>query len=186
MNISEEEASLALQQIEASRLAMRKAVAGSRAPGYLWIWGLAWMAMAVVRRLNYPRFWVTIVWISIIGSVVSLAFGLIQGNRFRAKFDKRFLAVCATLIVFGYGIWPRFFPLFSSYDSAYAYQVVLWMQIYIIGGLWFDNFLVWVGLLVTALTMVGFLFFPGSFWVAAFLGGLVLFASGFYIRSCWR
>jgi hypothetical protein len=190
MNISEAEAAQALREIEVSQLAMRKAVMATRGPAHLWIWGTAWMAMAIVRKLNHPRFWVAILWISAIGMVASLVCGIRQGvvqsGRFRATIDKRFMAICATLLFFGYGIWPRFFHLFVSYDSAYAYQVVLWMQVYIIGGIWFDNMLLWVGLIVTALILTGFLFIPSLFWLGAFLSGLTLFISGFYIRSCWR
>jgi len=186
MNIAAEEATKALEAIEASKMAMRRAIMNSRGPAQLWIWGLAWMAMAIVRKMNYPKFWVTILWISTAGMVASLAIGIFQSGRFRGKLDKRFMAVCATLLVFGYGIWPRFFALFKTYDSAYAYQVILWMQIYIVGGIWFDTFLLWVGLLITALILVGYLFVPGFFWLSAFLSGVVLFCSGFYIKRCWR
>jgi hypothetical protein len=185
MEISSEEAARALEAIEASKLAMRRAIVSNRGPAHLWIWGLTWMAMAVVRKLNHPGFWVTIMWISAAGVVASLVAGLFQSSRIRGKLDRRFAAVCATLIVFGYGIWPRFFPLFATYDSAYAYQVALWMQLYIVGGIWFDSFLLWVGLLITAIILSGFLFFPGLFWLAAFLCGVVLFCSGFYIQKSW-
>jgi hypothetical protein len=184
MNISSEEAAQSLRDIEVSRLAMRRAIMANRGPYQLWIWGIAWMAMAVMRGLNHPRFWVPILWISCAGIVCSIVIGIAQSGRFRAKLDKRFIAVCATLLVFGYGIWPTF-SQFRTYDSAYAYQTVLWMQIYIVGGIWFDTFLLWVGIVVTALMLGGFLVFPAYFWIAAFLSGVTLFASGFYIRNCW-
>jgi hypothetical protein len=186
MDISSEEAAKALEAVESSKLAMRRAIMNSRGPAQLWIWGIAWMAMAVIRGLNHPRFWVAILWVSVAGMIVSVAVGIFQSGRFRAKVDKRFMGVCATLLIFGYGIWPRFFALYRNYDTAYAYQVILWMQLYIVGGIWFDTFLLWVGLLITAIIMTGFLFFPGLFWLSAFLSGVVLFCSGFYIQKCWR
>jgi hypothetical protein len=185
MEISTNEATQALQAIEASKLAMRRAIMASRGPAQLWVWGLAWMAMAIVRKLEYPRFWVTIVWISIIGSVISLTIGILQSGRIRGKIDKRFIAVCSSLLVFGYGIWPQFVA-FKGFDSAFAYQMLVWMQLYIVGGIWFDTCLFWVGLLITALVLVGFVCFPTFFWLAAFLSGAVLLCSGFYIQRSWR
>jgi hypothetical protein len=186
MDITPDEATQALRAVEASKMAMRKAIMNSRGPAQLWIWGLAWMAMAIVRKLQYPRFWVMITWISLAGAVASLVVGIVQGGKIRAKVDRRFMAVCATLLIFGYGIWPRFFTVFKGFDSSYAYQVVLWMQLYIVGGIWFDTILLWVGLLITGIIMVGYLCFPEYFWLAAFLSGVVLFCSGFYIKRCWR
>lgn len=186
MDISSDEAARALEAIETSKMAMRRAIMNSRGPAYLWIWGLVWMAEAIVRKMAHPGFWVAILWISAAGVVASLVVGIAQSGKFRSKLDRRFLAVCATLLIFGYGIWPRFFPLFKTYDSAYAYQVILWMQLYIVGGIWFDTFLLWVGLLITAIILTGYLGFPEYFWLSAFLCGVVLFCSGFYIKKCWR
>jgi hypothetical protein len=186
MDISSDEATQALEAIENSKMAMRRAIMNSRGPAYLWIWGVAWMAEAIVRMMAYPRFWVTILWISAAGLVASIVVGIAQSGKFRSRLDRRFLAVCGTLLVFGYGVWPRFFSLFKTYDSAYAYQVILWMQLYIVGGIWFDTFLLWVGLLITAIILTGFLWFPEYFWLSAFVSGAVLFCSGFYIKKCWR
>jgi hypothetical protein len=186
MDITTDEATRALEAIETSKMAMRRAIMNSRGPAYLWIWGAVWMAEAIVRKMAHPRFWVTILWISAAGLVASLVVGIAQSGKFRSRLDRRFLAVCATLLVFGYGVWPRFFSLFKTYDSAYAYQVILWMQLYIVGGIWFDTFLLWLGLLITAIILTGFLWFPEFFWLSAFLSGVVLFCSGFYIKKCWR
>src|SRR5476649_438103 len=118
MDISSDEATQALEAIENSKMAMRRAIMNSRGPAYLWIWGVAWMAEAIVRMMAYPRFWVTILWISAAGLVASIVVGIAQSGKFRSRLDRRFLAVCGTLLVFGYGVWPRFFSLFKTYDSA--------------------------------------------------------------------
>ena len=60
------------------------------------------------------------------------------------------------------------------------------MQLYIVGGIWFDNYLLWVGLAVTALILAGFLLMPGFFWGSTILCGAVLVASGFHVRYFWR
>jgi hypothetical protein len=185
MEISTEEAARALEAIETSKLAMRRAIMTSRGPSQLWVWGLAWMAMAIVRKIEYPRFWVAELWISVVAILVSLAIGLIQGGRIRGRIDKRFMAVCATLLVTGYGIWPRFIS-FKGFDAAFAYQMLVWMQLYIVAGIWFDTFLLWVGLVISALALAGFFAFPQFFWLATFMSGLVLVFSGFYIQRSWR
>ena len=185
MNISPEEAAEALQQIKVSQIAMRRVIMSYRGHCYLWLWGVAWMAMAIVRMMDRPRFYITTNWITLVGVVASVAIGFSQSGKFRGKIDKRFIGVCATLLVFGYGVWPLFFSLFRTFDLAFAYQELLFMQLYIVGGIWFDNSLLWVGLAVAAVTLVGLLAFPAFFWIAMLLSGATLVASGSYIRNRW-
>ena len=186
MNISEEEASLALKQIASSQEAMRRAIRTQCGHYYLWIWGAVWMAMAINRALDLPRYWVMANWLTLAGTVVSVGVGVSQSSRFRAKVDKRFLAVCAAILGFGYILFPLFFKIAQNYDTMFGYQAVLWMQLYIVGGIWFDNSLVWIGLIACAVIVAGFLLVPAYFWVAAFLAGATLFASGFYVGKKWR
>ena len=65
-----------------------------------------------------------------------------------------------------------------------AFLTTIPMFAYTIGGLWFGRFYVFLGLIVTAFTMIGFLFMPEYFWLwmAAFGGG-ALFASGIYMKQ---
>ena len=57
------------------------------------------------------------------------------------------------------------------------------MQLYVVAGIWFDSYLLWVGILVTLFTLLSILFFPALFWAFVFLSGATLFSSGIYIRS---
>jgi hypothetical protein len=186
MNITPEEAALSLQQIKATQNAMRRAIRDYRGHLYLWIWGAVWMATALVRRMDHPRFYVTTNWLTVLGGVASFAVGFSQARKVRGRFDKRFLAVGATLLVFGYGVWPLFFKLYKTFDIAFGYQQLLFMQLYIVGGIWFANSLLWVGLAVSAVTLVGLLAFPAYFWIAMLLSGATLIASGSYVRRSWR
>ena len=151
MQISPEEAAKALQEIEASRAAMRRAILTHRGYLYLWIWGCAWVAMSLLNwAYDYragPADWLIVGG----GVLASLGIGLFQGTRIRSRIDRRFAAVCTTLLVFGYLVWPVFFGVpghgslaalwggFHSYKAAYGYFTVVWMQLYIIGGIWFDG-----------------------------------------------
>jgi hypothetical protein len=187
MNISPEEAAEALQQIKASQMAMRHAIRAYRGHYYLWIWGTIWMATAVIRWMDHRRFYIATNWLTAVGIVISLLVGFSQAGKLRGKIDRRFFAACATLLLFGYGVWPLFIPNpFQFFDRAFGYQQLIFMQIYIVGGIWFDNSLLWTGLIVAAVTVAGLLCFPAYFWVAILLGGATLVGSGFYVRRSWR
>jgi len=83
-------------------------------------------------------------------------------------------------------VWPVLFGGFASHKAAFGYFSLLWMQLYIVAGIWFDIYLLWVGLAVTALIVAGFLLAPGFFWAFTLLCGAVLVGSGFYVRYFWR
>jgi hypothetical protein len=62
------------------------------------------------------------------------------------------------------------------------------MFLYVVMGLWFEAwFLMGLGLVVTALTVVGYQMLPQHFyfWMAA-TGGGSLFVAGLYINRAWR
>jgi hypothetical protein len=186
VNISKEEAEQALRDIEASRLAMRDVIRSHRGHLFLWLWGAIWIAIPVLFILNPERYLAAANWLTVLGAVGSFAIGWGQGRQIRAKVDKRFVATCITLLVFGYGVWPIFLGSPHSYKAAYGYGLLLWMQIYMVAGIWFRNYWLWIGAGVTALLLVGFLFFPAQFWWFSLAGGATLVATGFYVRFVWR
>jgi hypothetical protein len=186
MNISPEDAARALTEIEASRAAMRSAIRSHRGHLYLWLWGFIWIAMSVLCWLDARRFQPVNLWICVAGVVGSFAIGILQGRQIRSPIDRRFVAVCAVLLLFGYAVWPVFFGGLASYKAAFGYGSLLWMQLYIVAGIWFDTYLLWVGLAVTALVLAGFLLLPGFFWLLTLLCGALLVGSGSYVRYCWR
>lgn len=185
MKISPEEAAQALQDIAVSRAAMRSTIRAHRGHLFLWIWGSVWITIALHDALAVPsdRF---ANWVSLAGIGATIIAGFIQGRQIRGKLDRRFLAVCATLLLFGYGVWPELLGGFRSYQSAFGYSTLIWMQLYIVAGIWFNNYWLWVGLFVSAMVLAGFIFFPAYFWAAMLLCGATLVASGFYVRFLWR
>ena len=180
MNISPEEASRSLQDIEASRAAMREAVRAHRGHLYLWIWGVVWIAISLQARLSSPSAWAANLY-SAAGVVATIIVGLVQGRQIRSTIDRRFIAVIASLLLFGYGVWPGFMGGFHSFQAAFGYGCLLWMQVYIVGGIWFDNYWLWVGLVVGAIILVGFLFLPAYFWACTMLCGFTFMGTGFYV-----
>jgi hypothetical protein len=186
MNISQEDAETALKEIEGSRLAMRRAIRSHRGHLHLWLWGFIWIAMSALFWLDARRFQAVTLWICVAGVVGSFAIGILQNRQIRSPIDRRFAAVCAVLLLFGYAVWPVFFGGMASYKAAFGYCTLLWMQLYIVAGIWFDTYLLWVGLTVTALILAGFLLVPGIFWLLTILCGAVLVGSGSYVRYFWR
>jgi hypothetical protein len=186
MNISSEEAAVALREIEASRTAMRNALRTHRGHLHLWLWGVIWIITSTLNWVYGVQALHANWWIQGTGVVLSLVIGFVQSRQVQGKIDRRFIGVCATLLVFGYVIWPVLFGGFHSYKTAYAYFTVLWMQLYMVGGIWFDNFWFWIGLVVTILTVGSLLLAPASFWAVTLLFGFILIGSGFYMRYGWR
>ncbi len=191
MNISPEEASQALQEIESSRAAMRRAIQTHRGHLHLWLWGCIWMAVSVLNWILDQRALHTMLWIMAAGIVGSVLIGTFQGRQIRGRFDRRFLAVVATLLVFGYFIWPFILGDLHSYDfrsykGAFAYFTLVWMQLYIVAGIWFDNYWFWIGVGVTVLVVASLLFAPAAFWAVTLIFGLVMLGTGFVVRNNWK
>ena len=60
------------------------------------------------------------------------------------------------------------------------------MQAYVVAGLWIDSYLLWLGIAVTVLILLGLFLFPAVFWLwMAIFGGGSLIATGFYVRHFW-
>ena len=185
VNISPEEAAEALNGIEASRRAMRSLVRAHRGHMFLWLWGGVWMASSVLNGWDERRFWFPAACLFWVGLLATFAIAYAQRGQFRSPFDRRFLAVCATLLLFGYGVWPVLLGWPHSAKAGYAYGTLLWMQVYVVAGIWFDNYWLWIGIVMTALILAGFILFPGAFWVFSLLGGATMVGTGFYVRHFW-
>ena len=186
MNISPEEARAALQEIESSRAAMRGLVRTHRGHLYLWLWGTVWIVNALINWRDSARGWVAGNWISVAALAVTLIFIFGQRRQVRSKFNKRFLSVVATLLVFGYGVWPVLLGPPHSYKAAYALGMLLWIQIFIVAGIWFDNYWLWLGVIMGALVLGGIVFFPGDFWACTVLAGALMVGMGCYVRLFWK
>jgi hypothetical protein len=68
-----------------------------------------------------------------------------------------------------------------------AYFSVVPMFAYVVIGLYVERFLLWLGLLMTGLILVGYFFVWHYFylWIGA-VGGGTLIISGLYIRKFWK
>lgn len=186
MHLSPQEAAAALTEVERARTAMRRAVGAHRGHFYLWIWGSTWIAMPLLAHWRGDDAARYFPWICLVGIVASVLVGVTQARQIKGPVNGRFLGMLAALIGFAV-IFPAVLHARFDVKSMYAYFALVAMQGYVIGGLWSDTYLLWVGLLVTVLLLVGIFAFPGLFWIwMAVFGGGTLVATGFYVRHFWR
>jgi hypothetical protein len=186
-----DQAAQMLDSINQSRAAMRRAIRAHRCHWYLWLWGALWIGFAILGQLLGSNSLPYINGLALIGSLSTLIIAFVQSRQIRAPLDKRFLAAFAALMAFGYLVWPSvLFPLIPAshesphtYMRVFAYFMLIWMQVYIIAGIWFDSVLLWIGLLISCSILLGLFFFSAVFWLwfAAF-GAVPLVLSGFYVR----
>lgn len=184
--ISPEQAAAALAEVEAARATMRHAVRAHRGHLHLWIWGAAWIAMPLAAYFRGDQVTRYFPWVCFVGGVLSFVAGFTQSRQVRRPTNFRFIGVMIAIWVFG-SLAP--FVLHAPFDprTIYVYCCLIAMQTYVVAGLWTDTYLLWVGLIVTALILTGVFFFPGIFWLwMAIFGGGTLVATGFYVRHFWH
>lgn len=186
MEISPEEATRALQEVEASRSAMRSAIQAHRGHLYLWLWGLIWIATSLLNWSRSNLCENASGWLSLGGCAASFLIGFIQSRQIRSRVNGRFVAVCVTILLFGFVAWPIVLGPPHNYHSAFGLGTLVWMQVYIVAGIWFDNYLLWLGIAATAIILAGLVFLPGLFWCCTLLAGTLLVGTGFYVRYGWR
>ncbi len=179
----------ALRLIDHSRAALRQAVRAHRGHLHLWLWGTIWIAMSIsvhFRGSGATRFFPFLIAAGIISSI---AIGIYQARHIRTPLDKRFFAALGCLVMFAL-FWPFLFGGIKGPRAdirEFAYYSLVAMQIYILAGIWFDNYLLFVGLAVSILILIGLFVFPEIFWLwFAFCCGVPIVLSGFVVRYWWR
>lgn len=168
----------------------RKAVASTYANPLLILWGILWVAsfMAAQFYIVYAHY---IFWgMSMVGGVGS--FMIIRNYNSRpfvkSSTQKSWRLFWFWSLLFVYtSIWLAILSPFSGLQLN-AVLATAGMFGYIVIGLWLNSyFMVWLGLTVTATTLIGFFFLPHYYclWMAVTGGGAILF-TGLYIRLRWR
>ena len=186
MQLTPEEAARALAAIQTSRETMRSAIRAHRGHYHLWLWGVVWVGMAMLAEFRGLTGIRLLPWLCAAGVAGSTVLGAIQSSQIRGPIDKRFLGVLAAVILFS-ALWPLVLRAPVNDQAIFAYIGLVAMLCYIIAGIWFDTYLVWLGLVMTALILVGLFLFSSIFWWwIAIFGGGTLIVTGFYIRYFWR
>ncbi len=186
MNISRDEAQESLNAIHQVSDQTRKSIARGATPLHLILWGIIWFIGFLASHFIHNQIdgWI---WIGLVG--VGTLISIYIGSRFSQKvrtpgythfyfIPAAFIAYCALII------WVAN-P--SSEQQVSTLIVVFLMFGYVIMGILVERTALWVGLITTALALIGYFLFPAYYnlWMA-FLAGGTLTVSGLYIQRRWR
>jgi hypothetical protein len=195
MEVSRNEAQESLSQIEEMATRTRRLVACGGGDVLFMMWGVIWvlgfLGNQFVPRISGP------VWLGLVGAGVLVTWIVAKrAAPVRSPVDRRIGWFWLLLYAYVY-LWFAFLSPFIKVQS-HAEMAVFYkhfgaiaatipMFAYVVTGLWLDNFMIWLGLAVTALTVAGlYLLTPHFyFWMAA-VGGGTLIGTGLVIRNRWK
>jgi len=186
MTLSPEEVRQALEQVEVGRRAARLALRRNCGHYHLWIWGTFWIVVPLVFQYS-PEVGARYTWVfALVGAIASTFVGaFVARSRMKVPLNSRFTSLMVLLAAFSV-VWILLLGS-SNAKAIYAYFCTVAMFGYIAAGMWFDLYLVWVGLGATVLTLVGYYAFGPWFWIwMAVAGGGTLIGTGFYVRYFWK
>ncbi len=187
-----ENAQESLAAIENIMKQTRKAIASSHANSLLILWGVIWVVNNTVLQF-YPDYAHYISWgfvaVGMFGTFLIHHISHTQPSirsEHRLRIGRRIL--CSWILLYAYVfIWLAMLAPFNGLQINAVCSTAA-MFAYILIGLWVGSyFMVWLGLAVTAMTLIGFYFIPHYYclWMAITGGGAIL-CTGLYIRFRWR
>ena len=181
MTIDRNDASLSLSEIDAVQKRTRRALIYSGSSTSLLIWGVL-VAIGYIATHFAPGH-ADPVWAAIFVIGLGSGFG-IRAWRARTKvqtWDSRIHYALIVMICFG-AFWVYLIPR-EHYREIAAFWPTLFMFGYVVAGFWLGRFFTYCGLIVTALTIVGYFWLGAWFylWMAAVSGGGMI-AGGIWLR----
>ena len=189
MVISQAEAASALKEVEETTARIVEMHAYRNASPHLILWGLIWIAGYVLTGLvpieQWAMVWLPLDLIGIVGSMI-LGFrarAVARGHANAAHPSPGPLAVSLLFVgLFMGAVYAVFAP--TTPEPFLVFPGLLLGLIYVVAGAWRMQRLAWVGAIIFALTLVGFVFFRPwlSFWIAA-VGGGGLVLGGLWMRK---
>jgi hypothetical protein len=181
MPLSPEDAAQALKDVERTQHLTIELRGYEHAAPHFMIWGLVWAfgyALTDAFPDNRNLIWGIGV---VIGTVSSILLGR-RGNSANARFDWRWIAVAATIAAFFTASSAIMAPLHPRQIDAFI--PLVFAVVYIVTGLWLGLRFTLCGVVLGAMTVLGF-FVSGDFfglWMAV-VGGGVLLLTGFWLRT---
>jgi len=186
MNITPEEAKQALSDIENVTKNTRRAFAHSGWPHAFIIWGFVWffgfMASQFIRTTLLGWIWIIL---DAIGVVAMIIVGRRMGRRVRTDYGKKLNYFWGALMLYAVlWIWIAW-PMPPDNMALLISTIALFG--YIVMGIWLNSSIVWLGLGLTVLSIIGYLLVPDYFalWMSVLVGGLLI-GSGFFMLRLWR
>ena len=208
MDISREEAQWSLDEVQDTVERTRKMVAYAGGDALFVVWGVIWVLgylgsqfLPIVRLDDFflplaSWLWPVLVCAGIVISVIVGKRSFPVTGPESARIGRRIGALWGLLYLY-FNVWIGLLwpfikvqgaaesQMFSRHMGAIAGTVPMFA--YVVMGLWLGNFMIWIGLAVTALTVLGLFLFPAYFslWMAL-AGGGTLIGTGVVIRKRWR
>jgi hypothetical protein len=184
MQITPEEAQQSLDEIERVIARTRKTIANRGTDLMLILWGVIWVlgyGLTQFFPLQAGLFWMPLV---VIGSVGSWTIG-VRKAAVKGSIGWRIGVFWFTLFAYA-GLWLFLLAPFNETRIG-AFMATVPMFAYVVGGLWFGRFFVFLGLGVTAATILGVVAGGNYFnlWMAVAGGGALIW-SGIYINRNWK
>ena len=205
MEVTKEDAGVALADISRVSKSAERRVFLKGADAIYMVWGAVWMAGFTLQQFFGGR-WVAfgqnrvpaecVVWwpLSLLGIIATL---VVFKRRVAVRVEGGWRVGALWGVMFAYFYVYAFLvlPLVEEqvlYSAAGLRRMtaaisIVPMLVYVVMGLWgYGNYMIWLGLGVTAATIVGLLAAPSYFylWLAIFGGG-ALFATGLVARRQW-
>ncbi len=200
--ITPEAARASLAEIDRIATQTRQTIAWSCATPLLILWGVIWVIGFSATQF-FPS-WAFRLWIGLdlagIVSTVLLA-GPFRNAPIKGIYHGLGSMSLAWLALLAYGAlwaallcpwellhqagWAAYAPLLGRKMAAFSSTICMFG--YVVMGLWLGRFFLWLGLLVTATTLVGY-YFAGNYfflWMGV-TGGGSLIVAGVFIRKFWR
>ncbi len=202
MDISREEAQASLSQVQDVVERTKKMIAYGGGDVLFVIWGVIWvmgyLGTHFLSSAGMP--WARMIhWLWIVLVLSGIIISVIVGRRnmsVKSPVGKRlglFWFLLYAYVNIGIVLMSPFIKVQGAEESAMfwvrygAIAAIVPMFAYVVMGLWLDNFMVWIGLGVTALTVFGVYLLQPYFYVwMAVTGGGTLIGTGFFIRKRWR
>jgi hypothetical protein len=180
------EAQLALDQIRMAAEQTRRAVARSGTGWIFIIWGCVWFVGYLGSQfLGGARSGLLWFALDTLGGVATAIVGMRTRRRVRTAYGWRvaglWLALMAYIGLLVWIAWPM------SPDRMVLFITVAISFGFVFLGLWLAPVLLWTGMALTVLAIIGWLVMPAylGYWLA-FLGGGGLIGLGIYILRAWK
>ena len=198
MDVSEQDARRSLASVEGTMERTRKAIASSESGAILILWGALLVVCYLLTQVCLgwrPELiwwvWPVVCSLGAVGSFGYYWWGAREGRPVKTAAEKkiglRVTAFWLLLYLFA-GVWVAIAGMRHGIQIN-AFFVTVIMFAYVVSGLWTDGlYMVWLGLAVTAATLVGYFVLPWAYynyWMATTAGGMLL-GTGIYIRLWWK
>ena len=195
MNISKEEARESLSAVQNTVERTKKAIAGGGGDSLFIVWGVIWFLGYMCMQMLPPvAVWI---WLGLVVSGIVISVVVVKVRTpVRSPVDKRIFWFWWVLFAYA-GLWLGLllpFVKVSGREESAAFwkhwgaiAATVPMFAYVVTGLWLEHFIIWIGLAVTGIAILGLFLLQPYFWVwMAFAGGGTLIGTGIFIRYRWR